>query len=97
MLMEIVMIGLPIEIVLMAGRYNKFQLWYLMITGAVCGLVVGLVEYVSMGFANISPLLQIVLFVSAILGGVIWGGFLTKLIGDAVFKTGIISQNQGKD
>ncbi|NLJ38154.1 MAG: ABC-type cobalt transport system, permease component [Methanobacterium sp. PtaU1.Bin242] len=91
MLMSGFFIGLPIEAVFLAGRYKNFKLWYLVIVGAITGLVNATISYVMMGFANISPSLQIVYVIGYMISGAVLGGLLAKFIGDAVFKTGIIS------
>lgn len=85
------LLGIPIEIVLMVGRY-KFQLWNLMLAGAVAGLIYITGQFAVFGLSIISPMLQVVLFVEAMISGAILGGLIARWIGDAVFKTGVISK-----
>ncbi len=85
-----VLLGVPIEVVLLVGRY-KFRLWNLLLAGAVAGLLYITGQFTAFGLSIISPMLQIVLFVEAMIGGAILGGLIAKWTGDAVFKTGVIS------
>jgi energy-coupling factor transport system substrate-specific component len=85
------LIGLPTEATLLSGRYKNFKLWYLMLTGAITGLVNAMLLYISMGFGNISPLLQIVYLSVYVISGAVLGGMLAKVIGDLVIRTGIIT------
>lgn len=89
-LMMAVLLGLPIEAALLVGRY-KFKLWSLMLAGAVTGVIYVLGQFVVWGLVNVSPMLQVVIFIEAIISGALLGGLLAKWIGDAVFKTGVIS------
>ncbi len=89
-LMMALVIGLPIEAALLIGRY-KFRLWSLMLAGGVTGIIYVFGQFVVWGLVNVSPMLQVVIFIEAIISGVILGGLLAKWIGDAVFKTGVVS------
>lgn len=91
-LMFIFTLGLPIELIFLTGRYRNFKLWYLVVTGAIAGLVGSIVQFIVVGVGDLSPLLQIVFFMEAMLGGGIIGGGLAKVTGDAVFKTGILDK-----
>ena len=84
------LLGVPIELILMAGRY-KFRLWNLMLAGAVAGLIYITGQFTAFGLAIVAPSLQVILYIEAIIGGAILGGLIAKWIGDAVFKTGVIS------
>ncbi len=84
------LIGLPIEIAFLIGRY-KFKLWSLMLAGIFSGLSYATMNLTVYGLINVSPLLQIAFFVETIVSGVLLGGLLAKFIGDAVIKTGIVS------
>lgn len=88
-LMMAVVIGLPIEAALVVGRY-KFRLWSLMLAGAVTGIIYVLGQFVVWGLVNVSPMLQLVIFIEAIISGMILGGLLAKWIGDTVIKTGVV-------
>ena len=90
-LLHILTIGVPIEVIFLIGRYKTFKLWYLMLSGAIGSLVTATLAFVMLGLGNISFSLQIVFFGEAIVSGALLGGLLAKLIGDLVFKTGIIS------
>jgi len=91
LLMHIITIGLPLEIIFLAGRYKNFKLWYLLLAGAIASLFSATLSFIMYGLANIDLLLQIVYFGGAAISGAFLGGLLAKLIGDAVIKTGVIS------
>ncbi len=91
-LMTGLLIGLPVEVTLLARRYRNFKLWYMMIAGAVTGLINGALLYLIMGYGNISPLLQIIYLGAYVISGAVLGGLLAKVLGDAVIKAGIASK-----
>jgi energy-coupling factor transport system substrate-specific component len=90
MLSQIITIGLPIEVVFLAGRYKHFKLWHLMLAGVIPSLCYALQYFVVYSMGNFSPLLQITFFGEAIISGAVFGGLLAKWIGDAVVKTGVV-------
>ena len=90
MLSSIIFVGLPVEVILLAQRYKNFKLGYMLLMGAICGLFSFAGYFVIMGVGNLTPLLQIISGVGATLSGAA-GGLVAKWIGDAVFKTGVVS------
>ncbi len=86
----VLLIGLPIEIALLVGRY-KFKLWSMMLAGGLSGLVNSVMPFITMGFGNLSPILRVVYFVEFTVCSALVGGLLAKWIGDAVINTGVIT------
>ncbi len=95
-LLNIVGIGLPVEIILLVSRYRNFKTWYLMLTGIVCAMVNGILYFIMLGLVNSPPELQIIYFMEFMIGGAIFGGFLAKIIGDVVIKSGAIPSISGE-
>jgi len=89
-LLNIVGVGLPVEIVLLTSRYRNFKTWYLILTGIVCALINGILYFIMLGLTSIPLELQIIYFIEFIIGGAILGGFLAKITGDLVIKSGAI-------
>jgi energy-coupling factor transport system substrate-specific component len=84
--------GLGVELVLLATRYRRFDLFTLMIAGAAGALaaVVGY-SYVTEGWLGLEPGVQILRIVLKLLGGAFLAGLLAKLIGDALAQTGVLN------
>lgn len=90
MLGQVLMYGLPLEIVFLIGGYKHFESWFMIIAGVVVSVVGGILYFVSYGILNMDITIQIIVIVETIIGGALFAGLLSKWIGDAVFKTGVI-------
>ncbi len=90
MLGQVLMYGLPLEIVFLIGRYKHFESWFMAIAGIVVSVVGGILYFVSYGILNMDITIQLLAVVETVIGGAVFAGLLSKWIGDAVLKTGVI-------
>ena len=89
-LTAIVASGLPIELVFLATRYRNYRLFILMLAGIVPGLVDVVIGWVPFGLVSLSIEMQIAAVAVAIISGAL-GGWLAKILADAIAKTGVLS------
>lgn len=89
MLGQVLAYGLPLEIVFLLGRYKHFETWFMAVAGIVVNVVGGVMYFVSYGILNMDITIQLIVIVEIIIGGV-FAGLLSKWLGDAVLKTGVI-------
>ncbi|BDZ71307.1 ECF transporter S component [Methanobacterium petrolearium] len=92
MLLDILTIGVPLEIIFLVTRYKNFKLWYMMLAGVITSGLQAVLCFVMYGMGNMTILLQIIFFIEALISGALLGGLVAKLIGDVIFKTGVISK-----
>ena len=90
MLGQVLMYGLPLEIVFLLGRYRHFESWFMAIAGIVVNVIGGILFFISYGILNMDILIQLIIVVETIISGVLFAGLLSKWLGDAVLKTGVI-------
>ena len=60
------------------------------IAGIVVSVVGGILYFVSYGILNMDITIQLLAVVETVIGGAVFAGLLSKWIGDAVLKTGVI-------
>lgn len=83
--------GLGVEAVFAATRYRKWNLTILLLAGAA-GAALGYVyETFAFGYIAMTPLAQLSRFGARELGGVILAGLVSKLIADALARTGVLN------
>ena len=83
--------GLGVEMVFAATRYRKWNLAILVLAGAA-GAAFGYVyETFAFGYLAMTPEAQLSRFVARVLGGMILAGLVSKLIADALVKTGVLN------
>jgi energy-coupling factor transport system substrate-specific component len=84
--------GIGTESVFAATRYRNWSLPVLMAAGAAgAGLGFVAYEYVVFGYGSFGLVALVIRFVSRLLGGAILGGWVSKLIADALAKTGVLN------
>ena len=84
--------GLGVEAVFAATRYRNFGLPVLMLAGAAGALLVFVgYEYVVFGYGSLAVGVQILRFAARLLGGALFAGLASKLIGDALAQTGVLN------
>lgn len=84
--------GLGVEAVFAATRYRSYSLPTLMLAGAAGALFVFVgYEYVVFGYGSLALGVQVLRFVVRLLGGAIFAGLASKLIGDALVQTGVLN------
>lgn len=85
------MSGLICEIPFLFVLYKKYSTLFLMIGGAVVGVLSTLIEYPVYGLAAMSVESQVIMFIVSLVSGLL-GGLLSKLLADAVMKTGMFAE-----
>ena len=84
--------GLGVELVFVATRYRSYSLAVLMLAGAAGALFVFVgYEYVVFGYGSLAPGVQVVRFAARLVGGALFAGLASKLIGDALARTGVLN------
>ena len=89
-LMNILYVGMPVELVFCATRYRNYRLPALMLSSVVTGLVPLPIFWVPLGINLLSIEMQITIIVAAIINAAV-AGWLAKLLADAIAKTGVLS------
>ena len=83
--------GLGVELVFAATRYRKWNLVVLLLAGAA-GAALGYVyETFAFGYLSLAPAAQLSRFGARELGGIILAGLVSKLIADALARTGVLN------
>lgn len=84
--------GLGVEAVFAATRYRNFGLPVLLLAGAAGALFVFVgYEYVVFGYGSLAVGVQILRFGVRLVGGALFAGLASKLIGDALVRTGVLN------
>lgn len=86
-----IMQGLGAELVFGARRWRDYSLPTVMLAGAVAMLVALPWNWYRLSYFALSPGLLVVLLVVRLLSGAILSGLVAKLIGDALARTGVLS------
>lgn len=90
MLGQVLVYGVPLEIVFLLGRYKRFGNLFMMLAGIVVTMVGGILYFLMYGLLNMDLTIQCISLVEMIISGAVFAGLLPKWIGEAVFKTGVI-------
>jgi len=93
--------GLGVELGFMAGRYKKYNMGWMLFATALGGIGNYIYSYFYYGVNQYTELTQVGYLVVTMLSGAILSGLLSKWVGDAVKRTGVlrnfaISQTIGK-
>ena len=84
--------GGGVEAVYALTRYRNYGLPVLMLAGAAGALLVFVgYEYVVFGYGSLEIGVQVLRFAARVLGGVLFAGLASKLIGDALVQTGVLN------
>ena len=86
-----IMEGLGAEIVFGARRWRDYSLPTVILAGAVGMLVALPWNWFRLGYFELNPGFLVVLLIVRLLSGAIVSGLLSKVIGDALAKTGVLS------
>ena len=86
-----VMQGLGAELVFGARGWKDYSLPTMLLAGAVGMLVALPWNWFRLGYFQLNPGLLVVLLVVRLLSGAIVSGLVSKLIGDALARTGVLS------
>jgi energy-coupling factor transport system substrate-specific component len=86
-----IMEGLGAEIVFGARRWRDYSLKTVMLAGAVAMLVALPWNWFRLGYFELNPGFLVVLLIVRLLSGAIISGLLSKVIGDALARTGVLS------
>lgn len=86
-----IMEGLGAEIVFGARRWRDYSLKTVLLAGAVAMLVALPWNWYRLGYFELDPGFLLVLLIVRLLSGAIMSGLLAKVIGDALARTGVLS------
>ena len=86
-----IMQGLGAELVFGARRYRSWSTTTVLVAGGVAALVALPWNWYRLGYFALDTRLLVVLVVVRIASGVLLGGLLPKLLGDALARTGVLS------
>jgi energy-coupling factor transport system substrate-specific component len=86
-----IMQGLGAELVFGVRRWKDYSLLTMVIAGAVGMLVALPWNWFRLGYFQLDPGYLVVLLVVRVLSGAIISGLLSKVIGDALARTGVLS------
>ncbi|HEY3062046.1 MAG TPA: ECF transporter S component [Chloroflexota bacterium] len=83
--------GLGAELVFGARRWRDYSLTTIVLAGAVAMLVALPWNWYRLGYFQLNPGFLVVLLVVRLLSGAILSGLVSKLIGDALARTGVLN------
>jgi energy-coupling factor transport system permease protein len=84
--------GVGVEVVFLATRYRRFDVWTMMLSGAMGALVAVIgYSYPVEGWLGLAPGVQLLRLVLKLIGGAVLAGLVGKLIGDALAQTGVLN------
>jgi energy-coupling factor transport system substrate-specific component len=86
-----IMQGLGVEIVFAARRWQDYSLPTVVLAGAVGMLVALPWNWYRLGYFELNIGLLVVLLIVRLLSGAILSGLVAKLLGDALARTGVLS------
>ncbi len=86
-----IMEGVGVEIVFGARRYRDYSLPTVVLAGAVGMLVALPWNWYRLGYFQLNPGFLVILLVVRLLSGAVLSGLVSKLIGDALARTGVLS------
>ena len=86
-----IMEGLGAEIVFSARRWRDYSLTTVVVAGTVGMLVALPWNWFRLGYFELNPGFLVVLLIVRLLSGAIISGLLSKVIGDALARTGVLS------
>jgi energy-coupling factor transport system permease protein len=86
-----IMEGLGAEIVFGARGWRDYSLRTVMLAGAVAMLVALPWNWFRLGYFELNPGFLVVLLIVRLLSGAVLSGLLSKVIGDALARTGVLS------
>jgi energy-coupling factor transport system substrate-specific component len=86
-----IMQGLGAEIVFGARRWRDYSLMTVMLAGTAAMLVALPWNWFRLGYFELNPGFLVVLLIVRLLSGAIISGLLSKVIGDALARTGVLS------
>ncbi len=82
--------GLGAEAVFAARRWQDYRLPILMLAAVASGVFAYVYEYFLLSYEALAPGVQIGLFLVRIPSAMILGGWLAKVLGDALVRTGVL-------
>lgn len=82
--------GAIVEIIFAAGRYRNYSLKFLLIAGVIYNTITLGLIWVPLQVGALSALGIAAVLTATVVGGML-GGWFTKLIGDGIIKSGVMS------
>jgi len=82
--------GLGAELIFLAFRYKRFDLWTLVLAGALSGLFSWGIDFFWSSYWTLSPWVWAVQIASVVVSGVVLAGLVSWLLGKGLVKTGVL-------
>ena len=86
-----VIFAIPVEIPFLLTRYRNYRLWVLVVGGMAGTLLSFVMTGLYGDYASLALLVQLVTLVIYLLSGAFFGGWLSKVLSDALLKTGVLN------
>jgi energy-coupling factor transport system substrate-specific component len=83
--------GIPMELPFLVTRYRNYSTAMMVISGALVAIPNYVARAAVFGYLNLSPVVVIVAGVMTMASAAFWGGWLSKVLADAIAKTGVLS------
>lgn len=83
--------GLGCEVVFAAWKWKKYTIPVIMLSGVGATITSFILEYYTVPFFQLAPLLVVGMFIVRLFSGAILGGLLAKVLGDALARTGVLN------
>jgi energy-coupling factor transport system substrate-specific component len=89
-IMNLLLVGIPCELVFLVNRYRNYNISILMIAGIVAGLFCTIAMWIIADVNLLSINIQILIIIVSITTGAI-SGCASKILADTIAKTGVLS------
>jgi energy-coupling factor transport system substrate-specific component len=86
-----VIFALPVELPFLLTRYRTYRLRVLMVAGAAGGLLSFVMTGMVGDYASLALPVQLITLAVYLLSGAFLGGWLAKVLSDALVKTGVLN------
>jgi len=83
--------GLGAELGFAVGRWRRYNLAIMGLAGAISAIFAFVHDYIVLGYAALTSDVQLGIAALMIISGVLLGGWLSKAIGDALARTGVLA------
>ncbi|MEM7126009.1 MAG: ECF transporter S component [Chloroflexota bacterium] len=82
--------GIITELIFAAGRYRRYGLGFLLVAGVAYNLITLAFVWVPLQIGALGPVGLVGIFMATLIGGLL-GGWITKLIGDGLIQSGVMT------
>ena len=83
--------GVGAEVGFAVGRWRSYSLAIMGLAGALSAILAYGHDFVLLGYSQFGTDIQIGIFVTMVVSGIVLGGWFSKAIGDALARTGVLA------